>query len=128
MEPGRTITVEKLEAGEGERVELRDVLLVSAQDGTSVGTPLVEGAHVVAEVVEQGRGKKVVVFKYQAKTRYRRKRGHRQPFTKLAIRQIVTPSGTYGQAPEEAEPPAATEEQPKRTRRRKAAAPEATES
>lgn len=121
--------MEKLEASEGDRVELSDVLMVSAEDGTSIGTPLVEGARVVADVVQQGRAKKVVVFKYQAKTRYRRKRGHRQPFTKLAIRQIVTPAGTYGQLPEEAAAPApAAEEQPKRTRRRKAAEPAASES
>jgi large subunit ribosomal protein L21 len=61
-----------------------------ARDGdVLVGQPRVEGARVIAEVVEHGRAKKVVVFKYKSKTRYRRKRGHRQHYTRLAVRQIL---------------------------------------
>ena len=55
----------------------------------AVGHPLIAGAKVVAEVVEHGKGEKIIVFKYKAKTRYRRKTGHRQRFTRLAIKRIV---------------------------------------
>lgn len=57
----------------------------------TAGTPLVAGAKVTAQVVEQGRGPKKVIFKYKSKTRYRKRTGHRQPFTRLAIEQIVAP-------------------------------------
>lgn len=88
MKPGATINVEKLPVEEGARVELDRVLLVSNDDGITVGTPTVSGAKVIAEVVEQGRAKKIIVFKYKSKTRYRRKNGHRQPYTKLSIKEI----------------------------------------
>lgn len=74
----------------GSTVELTDVLLVVSNNDMRVGQPLVAGARVVAEVVEHGRDDKVIVFKYKAKTRYRRKRGHRQEYTRLAIRHILT--------------------------------------
>ncbi len=74
----------------GSTVEFRDVLLVDDGGGLQVGTPLVEGARVVAEVIEFGRDKKVVVYKYKNKTRYRRRHGHRQAYMRLAIRQILT--------------------------------------
>lgn len=70
-------------------VEFKDVLLVD-DGGVTVGAPFVEGARVVAEVLEHGRDKKVFVFKYKNKTRYRRRHGHRQAFTRLAVRQILT--------------------------------------
>ena len=72
----------------GSRVELRDVLLISDGDKVTVGAPNVADAVVVAEVVEHGKGRKVINFKFKAKTRYRRKRGHRQGYTKLAVREI----------------------------------------
>jgi large subunit ribosomal protein L21 len=91
VEPHQLIDVERIPAAVGSTVELIDVLLVANDNGDiTVGAPLVEGARVIARVVEQGRGPKVVVFKYKAKTRYRRKRGHRQPYTRLVIEQIVT--------------------------------------
>ena len=67
---------------------LESVKLISLDGETSVGTPNVEGAKVQAEVVNKGKGKKIVVFKYKAKTRYRRKNGHRQNFTDLRITDI----------------------------------------
>ena len=70
-------------------MELSDVLLVADGDDVTVGQPRVTGARVVAEVVEHGRGPKIIVFKYKNKTRYRRKSGHRQDYTRLAIRQIL---------------------------------------
>ena len=88
-------------------MELDRVLLVSQDDKVSVGTPTVEGAKVVAEVTEQGRGKKIIILKYKAKTRYRVKTGHRQWLTKLAIKEIVTGgSRPAGRRPAAARPAA----------------------
>ena len=78
------ITVEKLDAKVGDKVNL-DVLMLVDGDKVTNGNPLVKNAEVVAEVVEQGKEEKVVVFKYKAKKNYRRKQGHRQPFTALKI-------------------------------------------
>ena len=72
----------------GSTVELRDVLLVSDNGNITVGSPLVADAVVLAEVLEHGKGKKVINFKYKAKVRYRRKRGHRQGFTLLKISEV----------------------------------------
>lgn len=96
---GSVLNVASLDAEAGSRVELRDVLLVNHEGNVTVGTPTVDGAVVVAEVVEHGRGKKVVSFKYKAKVRYRRKRGHRQGYTQLSIREI-TANGVTVTAPE----------------------------
>ena len=85
---GDTIRVESLDGDEGDTVSLDLVKLVSLNGETSVGTPNVEGAKVQAEVVNKGKGKKIEVFKYKAKTRYRRKNGHRQNFTDLRITDI----------------------------------------
>jgi large subunit ribosomal protein L21 len=82
------IRVERLPVDEGGEVELDRVLFVADGDKVRIGTPLVEGAKVVAEVVGEGKGKKVIVFKYKPKVRYRRKTGHRQQYTKLAIKEI----------------------------------------
>ena len=90
VEPGTSISVEKIEGDEGSTVELDRVLLVSEDDKVSIGKPTVEGAKVVAEVAQQGRAKKIIVLKYKSKTRYRVKTGHRQSLTKLAIKEIVT--------------------------------------
>ena len=90
VQPGTSISVEKIEGDAGSTVEFDRVLLVSQDDQVSVGTPTVEGAKVVAEVTEQGRGKKIIILKYKSKTRYRVKTGHRQSLTKLAIKEIVT--------------------------------------
>jgi len=91
VEPHQIIDVELIPAGVGSVVELTDVLLVANDNGdVKVGMPLVEGARVIARVVEHGKADKVVVFKYKAKTRYRRKRGHRQLYTRLAIEEILT--------------------------------------
>ena len=93
VEVGSKIEVEKLTAAEGEKVELADVLLFADGDRVTAGNPMVPGAKVTAQVVEQGRGPKKVVFKYKAKVRFRKRTGHRQPFTRLAIEEIVGPGG-----------------------------------
>ena len=85
---GDVIYVEKLNVEVDSTVELTDVLAVSNGETLKVGTPVVEGAKVVAKVVAQGKAKKVTVFKYKAKKDYRRKNGHRQPYTKLVIEKI----------------------------------------
>ncbi len=88
--PNQLLDVERLPAAVGDTVELLDVLLVANGEEVIVGQPRVAGARVVAEVVEHGRDKKIVVFKYKPKTRYHKKTGHRQGYTRLAIRQILT--------------------------------------
>jgi large subunit ribosomal protein L21 len=90
VEEGSIIEVERLEANEGDKVELTDVLLLADGDRVTVGSSTVPGAKVTAEVVAQGRGPKVTIFKYKSKTRQRTKTGHRQPFTRLAIREIAS--------------------------------------
>ena len=88
VQEGDVIFVEKLEAEVDSTVELTEVLAVGTDAGIKVGTPVVEGAKVVAKVAAQGKAKKVIVFKYKAKKDYRRKNGHRQPYTKLVIEKI----------------------------------------
>lgn len=87
--PGDSIEVEKLPHEVGEQVELDQVLLVVDGSGAEIGRPLVEGARVKATVTRQAKGRKVIIFKYSAHRRYRRKRGHRQTFTRLRIDEIV---------------------------------------
>jgi large subunit ribosomal protein L21 len=87
-EVGALIDVERLPNEVGEEIELKDVLLVANSDGVKIGQPLVEGASVTATVVDQFKGKKVIVWKYIPKQRYRRKRGHRQYYTRLRIDTI----------------------------------------
>ncbi len=86
--PGDTIRVETLPGDVGDRIELTDVVMTSDDGVVSVGSPTVPDAKVSAEVVGVGRDKKIVVFKYKAKTRYRRRNGHRQPYTDLKILDI----------------------------------------
>lgn len=86
---GDAIYVEKLNVNEGDEVVLDRVLLVSQDGKTRVGAPYVEGAVVVAKAVKQGKQKKIIVFKYKAKKNYRKKQGHRQPYTKLVIESIT---------------------------------------
>jgi large subunit ribosomal protein L21 len=89
MEPGQTVDVELLDAQPGDQVEFLDVLMVAGDTGPTFGHPTVEGARVVAQVIEQRKGPKIIVFKYKPKTRYRKKTGHRQNMTRLSIREIV---------------------------------------
>lgn len=88
VEEGSVLKVEKLAAAEGETVELDRVLVLKKDDQLTVGAPWVDGVRVMAQVLEQGRGKKIIVFKYKPKKNYRRKQGHRQSFTKLRIEKI----------------------------------------
>jgi len=86
---GDVIYVEKLAADVDSTVELTDVLAVTTAEGElKLGAPVVDGAKVVAKVVAQDKAKKVIVFKYKPKKDYRKKQGHRQPYTKLLIEKI----------------------------------------
>ena len=88
VQEGDVLFVEKLNAEVDSTVELTEVLAVAKDGEIKVGAPVVEGAKVVAKVLAQGKAKKVIVYKYKAKKDYRRKQGHRQPYTKLVIESI----------------------------------------
>ena len=111
VEEGRAITVERLPAEEGSTVELGEVLLIADDGEVTIGTPLIEGARVLAQVETNGRAKKIIVFKYRAKVRTRKKTGHRQNFSRLSVTEILRP----GQQPKD-------EAKPKRSRRKAAPA------
>lgn len=85
---GDVIYVEKLDAEEGTAVTFDEVLTVVNGDSVNVGKPFVTGAKVTGKVEAQGKAKKILVFKYKAKSNYRRRQGHRQPFTKVVIEKI----------------------------------------
>lgn len=82
---GDVVFFEKLDTEEGKKVTFSDVVLVADGDKVEVGSPFVKGAKVEGKVVAHGKGKKIVVFKYKPKKNYRRKQGHRQPYTTLKI-------------------------------------------
>lgn len=89
VEPGQMVLVEKLPLSEGDEVIFDRVLMLSEDDEkVTLGTPTVEGARVVGRVISQERARKVIVFKYVPKTRIRRKKGHRQPATRVRIECI----------------------------------------
>lgn len=88
VEEGATIRVEKLDGEQGKKIEFTDVLLVADGDNVKVGAPHVPGAKVTAEIVAQEKGPKLVVFKFRRRKAYRRKTGHRQPYTALKITGI----------------------------------------
>lgn len=89
-EVGKTLVVEKLPNPVGDEVQFDEVLFLNEDGKITVGQPLVSGASVKAEVVQQFRGKKIIVFKYKPKERYRRKQGHRQSYTRLLVSSITT--------------------------------------
>jgi ribosomal protein L21 len=88
VQEGDVIYIEKLDNNEGESVTFDRVLAVSGSAGFVAGTPVVSGAKVTGKVEKQGRGQKIVVYKYKPKKNYRRKQGHRQPYTKVTIEKI----------------------------------------
>jgi large subunit ribosomal protein L21 len=105
VSPGQTIDVERLKVAEGKIVDLDRVLLIADGKKLTVGTPTVDGAKVVATSKGEGKGDKVIVFRYKSKVRYRKKTGHRQLYTRLVIDKIVEPG--------------AAEAEPKKARRKK---------
>lgn len=87
---GDVVFFEKLDAEEGKKVTFSNVVLVSEEGKVQVGNPYVKGVKVEGKVVSHGKGKKIIVFKMKAKKNYRRKQGHRQPYTKVEITSIKT--------------------------------------
>ncbi len=86
--PGDVIYIEKLDAKQDDVIGF-DALMVSGDDGVKIGAPVVSGVKVEAKVQAHGRGEKIVVFKYKSKKNYRRKAGHRQPYTRVEITAIT---------------------------------------
>ncbi|WP_088042878.1 50S ribosomal protein L21 [Bacillus sp. EAC] len=87
VEEGQVIYIEKLDTNAGDTVTFDKVLFVGGES-IKVGSPTVEGASVTAKVEKNGKAKKILVFKYKSKKNYRRKQGHRQPYTKVVIEKI----------------------------------------
>jgi large subunit ribosomal protein L21 len=104
--PGQKIDVDRLAVAEGQDIELSKVLLIADGKDTVVGNPTIDGAKVVATCLGEGKGDKVIVFKYKPKVRYRRKKGHRQLYARLEIKEIIKPGEVAA---------------PKKTRRKKVA-------
>ncbi|MBM7623107.1 50S ribosomal protein L21 [Sporohalobacter salinus] len=88
VEEGQMVEVEKLDVEEDDSVEFETIKAVSSEEGLQVGQPTLEDAKVTGKVVEQGKGDKIIVFKYKPKNNYRKKMGHRQPYTKVMIEDI----------------------------------------
>lgn len=88
VQEGDVLFIEKLDAAEGEVVAFDKVLAVSKETGLVLGSPLVSGAVVSVTVERHGKGAKIIVYKYKAKKNYRRKQGHRQPYTKVVVSSI----------------------------------------
>ncbi len=87
-EPGMTLRIPSLDAEVGDAVTFDEVLVASSDSGVAVGTPTLEGAQVLGEVIGHGRDKKVIIFKWKRRKNYRRKKGHRQGFTEVRISEI----------------------------------------
>lgn len=107
VQEGDIITVEKLALNAGDKVEFDKVLLLNNDAEMKVGAPYIEGVKVFGEVVENGKGKKVIIFKYKAKKDYRKKQGHRQPYTMVKIESlngVASEKKTVAKAEAKAEP------------------------
>ena len=87
-EPGKTLRIQSIETEPGQTVQFNDVLLGADGDTIKVGTPVLGGASVSAEVVRHGRGEKITIFKHKRRKNYRRKQGHRQGFTEVRVNEI----------------------------------------
>ena len=108
---GQTLEVNRLPVDDGAQVKFDEVLLISDENGSMIGTPLLDNAMVLATAVKQGRGEKLIVFRYKSKKRFRHRRGHRQELTILTIDDIVADGKSLitGSAPVAKETPAEEE-------------------
>ncbi len=88
VSPGQKLKIEKLNVKEGENFVFDKILLIADGDDVKIGAPYLDGAEVEAKILKQGRSEKKIVFKYHSKTRFRKKKGHRQPFTETEILKI----------------------------------------
>ena len=89
VKEGDTIRIEKVDGEVGQAVELEEVLLIGNSREPKIGQPLVPNAKIIADIVDQGKAKKIIVFKSKRRKGYRKKQGHRQMFTSLKINKIV---------------------------------------
>jgi large subunit ribosomal protein L21 len=89
VSPGDVVRVESLEAKKGETVEITDVYMIADGDKISIGMPALKSAKVTAEVVEEGRGKKLLIFKHRRRKGFRRTNGHRQNYTAIKVKEIT---------------------------------------
>jgi len=94
IEKGQVLQIALIDAEPGSQLELGEVLMIGGGDQVQVGTPLVAGAKVLAKVLGETKGDKIIVFKYKNKKRYRRRTGHRQQYTRIAIKEIVGAGGS----------------------------------
>jgi len=92
VSPGQKIKIEKINKKEGDEITFKEVLLLEKGKKLEIGTPLVKEAKVIGKVLKQAKAKKIIVFKYQRKTRYKLKKGHRQPFSEIVILKVETSS------------------------------------
>ncbi len=90
VSPGEKIKIEKIEIEDGKEITFSEVLLLEKNKKLEIGTPFINGVKVIGKALKQDKAKKVIVFKFKAKKRYRRKKGHRQPFTEVEILKIET--------------------------------------
>lgn len=88
VSPGQKIKIEKIKKKEGGEVSFNEVLLLEKGKKLEIGTPSIKGAKVIGKVLSHGKGKKIIIFKYKSKKRYKVKKGHRQPFTEVEITKI----------------------------------------
>ena len=88
MTPGAAVRIERLAGSVGDKIELDQVLLISGEGETRIGTPTVTGAKVSGTIKSQGRGPKIIVFKMKRRKGYRRKQGHRQDYTEIHVEKI----------------------------------------
>jgi len=88
VSPGQKIKIEKIEGKEGKEITFKDVLLLEKRKKLEIGDPLVKEAKVIGKILKQAKGEKIIVFRYRRKTRYKLKKGHRQPFTEVEITKI----------------------------------------
>lgn len=89
VSPGELVKIEKLESEPGSEVQFDKILMVQKDEGTLVGRPYVDNARVTGEVVAHKKGEKIIIFKYKRRKNYRRKKGHRQWYTALRIKEIT---------------------------------------
>lgn len=85
---GDLVNIEKIDGEKGSRIEFKDILMVANGEDVKVGTPLVEGVSIIGEIANQGKRKKIIIFKAKRRKGYRKKQGHRQKYTAVRIKEI----------------------------------------
>ena len=90
MIPGETVEIDRIEIESGTELTFENILILRTDDGVKAGSPYIEGATVVAELVEDFRGPKIYIGKFKRRKKYRRRTGHRQPYTRIMIKEILS--------------------------------------